>query len=300
VMQQVDVQVNYPMPVPMAMPQPMMYQQVPVPYGQPYPVEVEKRVEVPSVQTRVIEKIVEVPVAVPVPQVMVQEQREMPMMQVQTSEFVHPPVTVGMGEPVEVSRRMMGTGMQMLQPTMMVQPPMTTMQMQMPMTGMSSSFVGPPATPPRSVQQANYAVMGMDRNRDGIPDALEMTAPMMPTMQMMQPPMTSYTGPPAVIGASQRIGAMTPPTPPVATRSIGSAPLYGGYGGGPPMPMVSGQMQMRPPMTEMRAASYAGGPVEMRAPMTGPVEMRAPMTGYGMQTFPSGMPTPPMPPRSMS
>merc|ERR1719272_1296833 len=167
IMQQVDVQVNYPMPVPMAMPQPMMMQQVPVAVPQPYAVEVEKRVEVPCIQTQIIEKIVEVPVAVPVQQQQQQVVMQQPPMQ--TRDIVHPPVTTGqMGQAVEVSRSIVGT--QMMQPQTM---------------SVSNSYVGPAATPPRMMYEQ---------------------VPMQSSQTILQPPMTTFNGggPPTIIGASQR------------------------------------------------------------------------------------------------
>lgn len=274
IMQQVDVQVNYPMPVPMAMPQPMMMQQVPVPVPQPYAVEVEKRVEVPCVQTQIIEKIVEVPVAVPV-----QQQQQVvvqPPMTMQTRDIVYPPVSTGqVGEAVEVSRSIIGT--QMMQPQTMT---------------VSNSYVAPAATPPR--------MMSMQQ------------VPMASSQTILQPPMTTFNGPPTIIGASQRVGAMTPPTPPVVSRSMGSAPIMMNA---PPMPMVSGPLEMRAasmtsPMlagsqTNMQYTNYGGAQSMRSAPSSaqelygGPRELvsggygGAPSTNpYGLQ----GNPTPPMPP----
>jgi len=286
--QMVDVQVNYPMPVPTMMPQPTMIQQVPVPYGQPYAVEVEKRVEVPVLQTQVVEKIVEVPVAVPVYQ-QPPVQKVVPQYQVQHQEIVHEPYEYG--ERHEVSRRVMGT-------QNVAQRASETVR-----------IVQPAATPPMSVQQV-------------------------PRTQIQYSPSTNL--PSSVIGASQRVGAMTPPTPPVFSRSLGSAPIYGGPAemiassmpprtlGSAPVYGGPGEMIASNPYASAPGTMFMGGTAPAAAPMTimpgtapmtrMPGTAQAPMTvmpgtaprtlmpgTYGSpMTIPSGVPTPPMPPRTIS
>jgi len=241
--QDVDVQVNYPMPVPVAPPPPMAVGTVPVPVPTPVPVEVERRVDVPQVQTQVIEKIVEVPVAVPVerpaPPPPVQTVQTVPVIQERiVSAPPPPPVTIQTGTIIEERIN--------------VKPPVTvgpgvTVGSRVIGTSMATpptSYVGPPSTPPRMISSQVVAPYGN-----------------------YAPVTTSYGAGAysSVIGPSQRVGGMTPPTPPVATR-----PSLGGYSSGYIMPAAS-------------------------APIGGPREL---VTAQNIGTLPSGVPTPPMPPAS--
>jgi hypothetical protein len=224
--EEIEVMVPQPFPSYELTPGPMMeVMEVPVP--QPYPVIEEKEVEVyvPQVQERFIEKIVEVPIhtettiEVPVEVPVLQPApRELPAqpfpvpMPYRESTVVHEPISFGLpmsehtivhdpvvsGPPVAVSSRILGvdtlptqtsmvsTQVPIVKTASVVQPRVTTTQVLAPREMAAGSLPMASTTIPR------------ERATGGLP------------MASTTIPMSSQ-----VIGPGQRVGTMTPPTPPI-------------------------------------------------------------------------------------
>lgn len=225
-------------------------------------VYVDRMVEKPVIQTQVVEKRVEVPVAVPVQAQKVQQtvatQMVVPQTQMQMREIVHEPVNVGSVR--EVSSQVVATPPQSYVQQRVVQgPPVMTM----PMTAQTVQM----AAPATSYTTAPTVVMGSQYQ----------------TGAQSQAAMTS----------SYVVGGATPPTPPQASRAFQTGPLtYANVQttGTAPAAAWQSQMEVVEPMT-----NTLPGTMTMQNTVPG-TQMMTSMGAPQMMTSMGGRPTPPMPP----